>query len=435
MRNRIGKVKSGSALQGEVRKGDRLVSINGHRIEDVLDYRYYSYDAELTVEFEGTDGIRHSVSVKKPEGADLGLDFESYLMDNPHSCSNKCVFCFVDQLPEGMRESLYFKDDDARLSFLTGSYITLTNLTEREIVRICDLKISPINVSVHTTNPKLRTEMMGTRRAADVLGLLKRLCEAGIKADCQIVCCPGINDKDELLRSMRDLAELYPGVNSVSIVPVGLTKYREGLANLRMFTEDEARETISLVERFASECSEKYGSSIFYCADELYLKAKLPLPSDEYYEEYSQLENGVGMLRLLETEFELALMCTEAEEGDGHEFTIATGVAASATIEKLLLRAQEKCAKISGSVRAIRNDFFGHSIDVAGLVTGGDLVKQLSGTKLGEVLYIPQSMLRHGEGVFLDDMSTEELGAILGVEVRAVQNSGAELLEAILGGK
>ena len=433
MLNTVTNIDARSPLRGRVRVGDKLLSINGHEVEDVLDYRYWSYEPQLTLLFRSADGGEYSVKARKGEGEDLGLDFEEYLMDRPWGCSNRCKFCFIDQLPKGLRRTLYFKDDDARLSFLTGSYITLTNLSERELERICALKISPINVSVHATDGALRAELMGNPKAADIMGPLKRLADAGIVMDCQIVCCPGWNDRGQLSRTMRDLAGLYPGVNSVSIVPVGLTKHREGLAELRPFDRESAAETIDRVEAFAEECLLRLGSRVFWCSDELYLKAGREVPADEYYEEYSQLENGVGLMRLLETEFMAALRLAEPDEGMGGRFTIATGVAAAPLLEKLLQTAHKKCGKIDGQVCAIVNDFFGHTIDVAGLVTGGDLIAQLRGKDLGERVLIPHTMLRHGEGVFLDDVTLEEASSALGVPVTPIGGSGGELLDAMLG--
>ena len=433
MLNTVTNIDARSPLRGRVRVGDKLLSINGHEVEDVLDYRYWSYEPQLTLVFRSADGGEYSVKARKGEGEDLGLDFEEYLMDRPWGCSNRCKFCFIDQLPKGLRKTLYFKDDDARLSFLTGSYITLTNLSERELERICALKISPINVSVHATDGALRAELMGNPKAADIMGPLKRLAAAGIVMDCQIVCCPGWNDRGQLSRTMSDLAGLYPGVNSVSIVPVGLTKHREGLAELRPFDRESAAETIDRVEAYAEECLQRLGSRVFWCSDELYLKAGREVPADGYYEEYSQLENGVGLMRLLETEFMAALRLAEPDEGMGGRFTIATGVAAAPLLEKLLQTAHKKCGKIDGQVCAIVNDFFGHTIDVAGLVTGGDLIAQLRGKDLGERVLIPHTMLRHGEGVFLDDVTLEEASEALGVSVTPIGGSGGELLDAMLG--
>lgn len=433
MLNTITGIDSTSPLRRKVRVGDELLTINGHEVEDVLDYRYWSYEPRLTLVFRSAQGREYTVKLRHEYGGDLGLDFAEYLMDKPWGCSNRCKFCFIDQLPRGLRRTLYFKDDDARLSFLTGSYITLTNLSERELSRICALRVSPINVSVHATAPEVRAELMGNPRAADIMTPLRRLTGAGITVDCQIVCCPGHNDGEILLRSMRELSELYPGVNSVSIVPVGLTKYREGLPELKPFNRELAGATIDAVESFAAECFEKYGSHIFYCSDELYLKAGRDVPEDEYYEDYSQLENGVGLMRLLETEFLLALEDREPDEGRVSPFTIATGVSAAPLLRKLLQIANNKCAKIEGKVIAIVNDFFGHTIDVAGLVTGGDLIAQLRGVELGERLLIPHTMLRQGEGIFLDDVTLAEAEAALGVPITPLGSSGEELLSAMLG--
>ena len=433
MLNTVTNVDKSSPVRRHVRVGDALVAINGHEIEDVLDYRYWSYESRLTLTIRRPDGAERTVRVRKGEGEDLGLDFGEYLMDKPWGCSNRCVFCFIDQLPRGLRRTLYFKDDDARLSFLTGSYITLTNLSEREFERICALKISPINVSVHATNPELRARLMGNPKAADIMTPLKRLAEAGLTMNCQVVCCPGWNDGEELERTMRELAGLYPGVYSVSIVPVGLTKHREGLEPLRPFDAASAAVAIGRVEAFAAECLEEYGSRIFWCSDELYLKAGLEVPPDEYYEEYSQLENGVGLMRLLETEFMDALEGVPSDAGTSAPFTLATGVAAAPLLEKLLHTGHKKCDKINGRVHAVVNDFFGRTIDVAGLVTGGDLIAQLRGLELGERVLIPHTMLRHGEGVFLDDVTLEEASAALGVPVVPVGGSGRELLDAMLG--
>lgn len=412
--------------------GDCLVSINGNPITDVLDYMYYSYDAHLTVEFRDAKGTCRTVTVHKREGEDLGLDFEDYLMDCPMECTNNCVFCFVDQMPPGMRKSLYFKDDDARMSFLTGSYITLTNLTDRELQRICDLKISPVNVSVHTTDPRLRAEMMGNLAAGEIMERIRKLGDAGITMNCQVVCCPGYNDGEQLLNTIHDLAACYPQVASVAVVPVGLTKYRSGLAPLKAFDADGAGKTIDLVEGFASQCQSYYGSKIVYCSDEFYIMAGRTLPKDDYYEDYAQLDNGVGMLRLLKTEFDAALMLVDPDEGDGVPFSIATGTAAGPYIQKLLMTAMEKCGNIKGKVFSIENDFFGHAINVAGLITGCDLIAQLKGKDLGTRLLIPQNMLRHGETVFLDDVTVEDVEQALRVTVVPVPQDGAELLFAML---
>lgn len=431
MENIIKSIDRGSPLHRKAHVGDAVISINGNKIIDVLDYKFFAYDSRLKVLLRRPDGSEHEVTVHKSEGGDLGLEFESYLMDTPRSCANNCVFCFIDQLPRGMRRTMYFKDDDARLSFLLGNYITLTNLSKREIERIIALHISPINVSVHTTNPELRCKMLQNPRAGESIETMRRFAQAGIVMNCQIVCCPGLNDGEELLRSMRDLEEMYPGVHSVSIVPVGLTRFREGLYPLTPYTKDLAGETIDMVTAFGDECLKRHGTRIFFCGDELYIKAERELPPDEFYEEHTQLENGVGMIRLLETEFRSALMLSD--EPDGIPFSIATGVSAAPYFEKLLGMAKEKYGTIKGQVYAIENDFFGRSINVTGLITGQDLIKQLKGRALGERLLISQNMLRREEMDFLDDVTLEQASKELGVPIYPIEQDGFALWDAMAG--
>ncbi|MGM9588110.1 MAG: DUF512 domain-containing protein [Candidatus Limivicinus sp.] len=431
MENIIKSIDRGSPLHRKAHVGDAVIAINGNKIIDVLDYKFFAYDSRLKVLLRRPDGSEYEVAVRKSEGGDLGLEFESYLMDTPRSCANNCVFCFIDQLPKGMRRTMYFKDDDARLSFLLGNYITLTNLSKREIERIIALHISPINVSVHTTNPALRCKMLQNPRAGESIGIMRRFAAAGIVMNCQIVCCPGLNDGEELLRSMRDLEEMYPGVHSVSIVPVGLTRFREGLYPLTPYTKELAGETIDMVTAFGDECLKRYGTRIFFCGDELYIKAERELPPDEFYEEHTQLENGVGMIRLLETEFRSALMLSD--EPDGLPFSIATGVSAAPYFEKLLGMAKEKYGTIKGQVYAIENDFFGRSINVTGLITGQDLIKQLKGRELGERLLISQNMLRREEMDFLDDITLEQASKELGVPIYPIEQDGFALWDAMAG--
>lgn len=415
------------AERAGVRVGERLTSINGHTVVDVLDYRFYGYDAECDVVLE-EKGQTRQVHIRKAEGRDLGLNFETYLMDTMHRCANHCVFCFVDQMPPGMRESLYVKDDDERLSFLLGNYTTLTNLSEREAQRIIDLHISPINVSVHTTNPRLRCTMLGNKQAHVSLDYMRRFGAAGIQMNGQIVVCPGWNDGDELRRTMADLMEI--GFYSCSVVPVGITKHRHGLARLSPVTRDTAREIIAIADEFGAKCLREKGTRMFFCADELYLKGELPLPEDDYYEEYRQLENGVGLLRSLEQEFMAALRFADAPSSPA-PFTIATGVSAAPFLAALLQRAQAQFPAIQGKVVAVENDFFGHTIDVAGLLTGQDIAAQLKGNMLGRRLLIPLHMLRHGETVFLDDYTTERLGRELDARVQVVGLDGGDLLDAM----
>lgn len=429
--NIVKTVQPGSPAElAGVRPGDRLLAVNGNRIQDVLDYMYYTYDPDPELELERA-GERLTLPVEKEEGQDAGLDFEEYLMDSARSCANNCVFCFVDQMPPGMRDTLYFKDDDVRLSFLTGSYLTLTNMGEREVQRVIDLKISPINVSVHTMDPRLRCEMLGNKNAGRGIEILKRFAHAGIQLNCQIVCCPGLNDGRELDRTMRKLAHLAPQVNSCSVIPVGLTKFREGLYPLTPFTRETAARTVDQVEAFGERCLRRHGSRIFFCSDELYLKAGREVPEDDFYEGYPQLENGVGMLRLLYQEFEDAL--AEAEgPARGTRLTVATGVSASATLTKLRDLARTKFPGIRVEIVPIVNDFFGHTIDVAGLITGRDLIAQLRGRDLGERLVLTNRMLRDGENVFLDDITTQDVTRELGVPVCPMDNGGEALLDVFL---
>lgn len=431
MDNIISKIEDNSPLKHRICVGDTLLAINGKEVIDVLDYKFFGYDPEVSVTVRTPDGLEHTVHVAKAEGQDLGLEFETYLMDKPRSCANNCVFCFIDQLPKGMRRTMYFKDDDARLSFLLGNYITMTNLSDREIQRICDLHISPINVSVHATNPELRVKMLRNRFAGRCIDIMRRFAAAGIIMNCQIVCCPGLNDGGELERTMRELAEMYPAVHSVSIVPVGLTKFREGLYELKPFTPEHAGETIDLVTAFGDKCIEKFGTRLFFCSDEMYICANRELPDDEFYEEHTQLENGVGMIRLLEAEFKSALSLSD--KPDGVPFSIACGVSVAPFFEKLVCAAREKYDNIDGRVYAIENDFFGHSINVTGLITGGDLINQLKGKDLGERLFISQNMLRRDEMDFLDDVLLEDAVTALGVPIYPIGQDGFDLWDAISG--
>ena len=432
MLNTVSHVDEGSAaFDAGIIPGDALLEINGHSISDVLDYMYYSYDADPSFLVQHRDGNREILELLKDEGEDAGLEFEDYLMDSPRSCANNCIFCFVDQLPSGMRKTLYFKDDDVRLSFLTGSYVTLTNMSERAIQRVIDLKISPINISVHTMDPDLRCTMLGNKNAGRGIDAIRRFAKAGIEMNCQIVCCPGINDGNELLRTMEQLAALYPSMHSVSVIPVGLTRHRQGLYPLTPFSREKAVETTRLVEKQSEIYLQKYGSRIFFCSDELYLKAGLPIPEEDFYEGYPQLENGVGLIRLLISEFQDALDSAEGPAA-GTPFSIATGVSAAGTIKELLDMARKRFPEIDGRVYPIVNDFFGHSVDVAGLITGSDLIAQLRGRDLGKHVYITNRMLRDGGGIFLDDITLDEVASELGVPVIPIENDGGVLLDAMM---
>lgn len=423
---------SSPAAKVGIRAGDILISINGQDINDVLDYRFYLTEKRVTLKLHRGPEL-FDVSIKKGEYDDIGLEFETYLMDNKHSCRNKCIFCFIDQLPCGMRDTLYFKDDDSRLSFLLGNYITLTNLSDADVDRIIEMKTSPINISVHTTNPELRIQMMKNKRAGEVLSYLRRFADAGISLNCQIVLCKGVNDGAELWRTMRDLVSYLPSLNGVAIVPAGLTDHRDGLYKLEPYTPDEAAAIIDMVDEFAAECLEKYGSRLFFCADELYLKAGRELPDDEYYEGYSQLEDGVGMIRSMQTEFDDEFeYISDYDLAKPRSLSIATGYAAYDFILSLVERLRAVSPSLDCKVYKIRNDFFGHNITVAGLVTGQDITAQLEGKPLGERLLIPSVMLRHERDRFLDDVTTNELSERLGVKLVTVESNGAEFIEKML---
>ncbi len=432
MASRIVAVDRGSpAARARLRPGMLLEKINGHEIRDVLDYRYWSEEPKLLLELRDERGRAIKKRVKKPEGIPLGLDFETYLMDAQRSCANRCVFCFIDQLPKGMRPTLYYKDDDARLSFLQGNYITLTNLSGREIDRICALRISPLNVSVHASDPDVRRAMLRNPSAGRCMELMRRLAEHDIEMNCQIVLCPGMNDGEVLTKTLEDLSALCPQVHSVSVVPVGITRYREGLPDLSPVTREGAADAIARVEKAAEANLEKYGSRVLFCSDELYLRAGLELPPLEYYEDFPQFENGVGMLRSLYEEYIAALSGLSGEESAC--VSVATGTAAAPLFENISQITKKTCYNVNIKVFPVVNRFFGATVDVAGLLTGSDLLAALKGEDLGERLLISATMLRHGGDVFLDDVSLAELSEALGVPVVPVRPDGAELLDAVVG--
>lgn len=423
-----------------VKAFDILLSVGENEIKDVLDYRFYLAEKHIDLHLL-RDGKEITVSIDKGEYDDIGLEFERPLMDKKHACENKCIFCFIDQMPKGMRKTLYFKDDDSRLSFLHGNYITLTNLTDADIDRIIKMHISPVNISVHTTNPALRVEMMKNKRAGEVLSYLDRLAEANISICAQIVLCRGINDGEELLRTMRDLSALYPALVSCSVVPAGLTRFREKLYPLSPFDKDECADVIDTVEAFASECLGKYGSRLFYCSDEFYLKAERELPDEEYYEGYSQLDNGVGMITSLKSDvsyeldyFDEYLEKFNEKYPDGRTVSIVTGVAAYDCISSLAAEIGEKTGgRLKATVYKIINHFFGESITVSGLLTGKDMTEQLEGKTLGDELLIPCNTLKADEDIFLDDMTLEELSERLGVPVVPSSDAGDGFIRSLLG--
>ncbi len=419
------------AFRAGLRMGDTLLSINNNTINDVLDYRYYMTDRILHLEYL-RGGQPFSADIKKGEYEELGLEFDTFLMDAQRSCKNGCIFCFVDQLPKGLRETLYFKDDDSRMSFLLGNYITLTNMSDDDIRRIVKMRISPINVSVHTTNPGLRVQMMKNKHSGDSLRHLKTLADAGICINVQLVLCPGINDGEELVRSLADLSGLYPALESIALVPVGITKYRDGLAPLTPYTMEGARETIRIAGEFSTAFYAEHGTRLAYPADEFYIKAGLPLPDSDCYEDFAQLDNGVGMIALMREEFYAELADTKPCD-TVRRVTIATGADAQPFLAELVDALKEKWHNLTCDVVAIRNRFFGETITVAGLVTGGDLIAALKGKDLGEALLIPEVMLRHEKDMFLDSVTVTEVRQTLGVPILCVPCGGAELLRTVCG--
>ncbi len=424
-----GIIENSPVSASDIRQDDFLVSINGHTIADVLDYMFYAAEDFLHIVIL-RNNQEIAVDVKKGEYDDLGLEFDSFLMDKKRSCSNKCVFCFIDQMPPGMRDTLYFKDDDARLSFLQGNYVTLTNLNQQDIDRIINMKLN-INVSVHTTNPELRCTMMNNRFAGQKLDYLKQLTDNNIKLNCQIVLCPKLNDGDELIRTLTDLSNMMPNISSIAVVPVGLSKYRDGLYPLIPFNKNSASEAIDIIEKFQAKFLDEFGSRTVFPSDEFFLIAERELPDINYYEDFSQYENGVGMLRSIIDEFEKAL---EIAEFNGmRSVSIATGYSPFMHISQLASLASNKWEGLSCNVYKIKNNFFGETITVTGLITGQDLIAQLKDKELGDELLISSSMLRRDSDVFLDDLTVSDVEKALNVKIKATNNDGYELLDAILG--
>lgn len=443
----VKEVQEGSIAQElEIRPGDKVIAIDNTQIEDIFDYQFLIQDTYIEVLVEKPDGEQWILEVDKEFDEDLGIIFESGLMDEYRHCHNKCIFCFIDQMPKGMRETLYFKDDDSRLSFLQGNYVTLTNMSDHDIDRICRYHLSPINISFQTMNPELRCKMLNNRFAGDALKKVDVLKEAGIRMNGQIVLCKGVNDGEELEYSIKQLMKYIPDLESVSVVPVGLSKYREGLYPLEPFGKEDAAAVIDLIERFQRECREKYGIHFIHASDEWYILAQREIPEEERYDGYLQLENGVGMVRLLLNEFEEALEerrgravqepCPGGQRIIDHtvteELSMATGRLAYPYIKQMTERVMESYPGIRIHLYPIRNDFFGELITVSGLLTGQDIRDQLTGKPLGGRLLLPQNVLRSGERVFLDDLTVEDLEKALQVPVNIVKSSGYDFLNAII---
>ncbi|MEG1292424.1 MAG: DUF512 domain-containing protein, partial [Lachnospiraceae bacterium] len=425
----------------EVEPGDVLLSVNGQEIEDVLDYHFYTNEEYLTVVIRKTDGEEWELEIEKEYEDDLGIEFENGLMDEYKSCHNQCIFCFIDQMPKGMRDTLYFKDDDSRLSFLQGNYVTLTNMKEHDLDKIIRYKMGPINISVQTTNPKLRCEMLHNRFAGEALGKIDLLYKAGISMNGQIVLCKGVNDGIELERSISDLMKYMPVMESVSVVPVGLSKFREGLYPLEPFHKEDAEKVLDTIHKFQKLCMAQKEIHFIHASDEWYLLAERELPNEDNYDGYLQLENGVGMLRLLQDEFRESLKEAVREKEEKNlvikprKLTIATGVLPASTLLELMEEFQKEFPEIEVKVVPIRNRFFGEQITVSGLLTGQDLIAQLRGEKLGEKLLLPCNLLRSGEEVFLDDVTLEEVKNALQVPIDIVKSSGQDLMSCLWKGE
>ena len=415
-----------------IRAGDTLLTINDHEITDVLDFRFYETESHLAVAFQNPDGDRHVRHIVKGRYASLGLVFQTYLMDEQRSCRNQCIFCFIDQLPPGMRPSLYFKDDDSRLSFLFGNYVTLTNMSERDVDRIIQMHISPINVSVHTMNPELRCKMMNNRFAGQVLDYLHQFTEAGIRVNCQLVLCPGINDGKELDFTLEELYKLGENVQSIACVPVGVTRYREGLYPLQSYTKETALQTVRQIEAFGNRFKAERGARTVYPADEFYLLAGLAIPEPEFYEDFAQLENGVGLLANLKDEFCFAFEEAERPQNK-RRVTWVTGECPAAFLKQMLDETVAAWDNLDVQLLPVANEFFGGTVNVSGLLTGQDMLAALRKADLGDEVLIPACTLKQDEDIFLDDMTLEQLRKELGVPVTPVENTGEALLRALCG--
>lgn len=430
----IGEVVSGSICDKiGICKGDSLIAINNNYIADVLDYEFYCSEEDLMIEIEKS-GDKKQYSIEKEEDESLGLIFDTYLMDKHKTCKNKCIFCFIDQMPKGRRESLYFKDDDSRLSFLFGNYITLTNLTEHEADRIIKMKISPINISIHTTNPELRVKMMGNKNSGESLKHVENFVKAGISINCQLVLCPGINDGLELKKTIETILGYGESVQSVACVPIGITKFRDNLHKMEIYDQQTAAETIDIIESYGNASKKERGFRKFYPSDEFFLIAKRKLPDYDYYDDFVQLSNGVGMITMFEREFFDGMEYIAEDNIIKQKISIATGYSAYEMIKGLIGHLSEKYIDIDCQLHRITNNFFGETITVSGLLTATDLIDQLKDKDLGEYLLLTESMIKQDgdQRIFLDDISVEQVEKILNVKIKMVANDGNNLLENIL---
>lgn len=433
MEHIVKEILEGSIAQEmEIEPGDNILAVNDHPIEDIFDYQYLINDEYIELLVRKSDGEEWLLEIDKDYDEDLGIVFENSLMDNYKSCYNKCIFCFIDQNPKGMRDTIYFKDDDSRLSFLQGNYITLTNMKEKDIDRIINYHLAPINISVHTTNPKLRCSMLNNRFAGAILDYIRKFYEAGIPMNGQIVLCKGINDGEELWRTISDLMEFVPVMESLSVVPVGLSDYRDGLFHLEPFNREDACEVIDIIEHFQKKAFEKHGTHFVQASDEWYINAGRDFPEADRYDGFIQLENGVGMVRLLMDEFDEEWSSVEGDDRE-YEVSMVTGVLVYDSIKLLADRIPEKFPNVKVHLYKIINDFFGHRITVTGLLTGGDIRKQLTGKTLGQRLILPSNTLMADEPKFLDDVTLAELTDALQVDVCIVESSGADFIHAVIG--
>jgi len=431
-KNIVVKVEKGSiAEELGIEPGDIILAVNDSPIEDVFDYRYLINDEYIELTVKTKQGEVCVAEIEKDYDEDLGIIFESGLMDDAKSCCNKCIFCFIDQLPKGMRETLYFKDDDSRLSFLQGNYATMTNMKDSDIDRIIFYHLSPINISVHTANMELRKKMLNNRFADKILDIMKRIGEAGITMNLQIVLCPDVNDKDELEYSLEVLSGYIPMARSMSVVPVGITGFREGLYPMRPFTKEECADVIDTIERWQKKLKEKYDTAFVFAADEFYITAEREIPPTEAYEDFPQIENGVGMLALTISEAEEELESISGYDKEKH-VSLVTGEAAYKFIKAIAEKVENKFPCVKIDVHCIKNNFFGGFITVSGLLTGTDIIDQLKDKELGESLILPKNLLRSGERTLLDDFTVEDIEKTLEVKIKIADESGTSLIMAIL---